>query len=51
MDPNDKESVLEAVNASGGHVLKFASPKLKKDKDVVMAAVTNSSTALAYASP
>lgn len=46
----DKEITLEAVKHYGG-LLKYTSDELKKDYDVVFAALLNSSDAVQYVSP
>lgn len=46
----DKEITLEAVKRCGA-LLKYTSDELKKDYDVVFAALLNSSDAMQYVSP
>jgi len=45
----DREAALEAVERCGGSALRFASEKVRDDRDVVMAAVVEYGEALRYA--
>ena len=48
MDWNDKEELIKALQENGW-LLEYVPEELKKDKEVVMAAVSNNSRALNHA--